>query len=95
MTDKKITFSVEGMSCAACSQAVENTLADTDGISEASVNINTEKATISYNPESIGFVDLEEIVDKSGYKLKKRKVELPIAGMSCSSCAQAIEKKYC
>ncbi|MBF8436334.1 copper-translocating P-type ATPase [Halanaerobiaceae bacterium Z-7014] len=92
MSTKKITFSVMGMTCASCSQAVENTLADTDGISEASVNINTEKATISYNPESIGFDDLEEIVEKSGYKIKKSKIELPIAGMSCSSCAQAIEK---
>ncbi len=92
MSTKKITFSVMGMTCASCSQAVENTLADTDGISEASVNINTEKATISYNPESIGFDDLEEIVEKSGYKIKKNKIELPIAGMSCSSCAQAIEK---
>ena len=92
MSDKKITFSVEGMTCASCSQAVENTLADTAGISEASVNINTEKATISYNPESISFVDLEGIVEKSGYNVEKRKIELPISGMTCSSCAQAIEK---
>ncbi|MGM0414875.1 MAG: heavy metal translocating P-type ATPase, partial [Bacillota bacterium] len=53
---------------------------------------NTEKATISYSSESISFADLEEIVESSGYNLKKRKIELPIAGMSCSSCAQAIEK---
>ncbi|MFW6378050.1 MAG: heavy metal translocating P-type ATPase [Bacillota bacterium] len=92
MADKKITFSVEGMSCAACSQAVENALAETENISEASVNINTEKATVSYNPEKISYADLEEVVENSGYSVQKRKIELPIAGMSCSSCAQAIEK---
>ena len=92
MTDKKITFSVEGMTCASCSQAVENNLADTAGISEASVNINTEKATISYNSESISFANLEKIVENSGYNVGKRKIELPISGMTCSSCAQAIEK---
>ncbi|MGM0420044.1 MAG: heavy metal translocating P-type ATPase [Bacillota bacterium] len=90
--EKKISFAVEGMSCAACSQKVEDTLAAADGISEAAVNINTEKATITYDPEKVSYADLEKIVEKSGYNIKKKKTELPIAGMSCSSCAQAIEK---
>lgn len=89
---KKISFTVEDMTCASCASSVESTLADAAGIKEAAVNINTEKATVTYDSEQVGFADLENLVEKSGYSVKKKKAELPITGMTCASCAQAIEK---
>ena len=92
MTEKKIAFSVEGMTCASCAQSVEKQLNSADDVENAVVNINTEKATVNYDSDKLTYKDLEKIVEKSGYQIKKTKVELPIEGMSCSSCAQTIEK---
>ncbi len=92
MSENKITFTVEDMTCASCASSVESTLANAAGIKEAAVNINTEKATVTYVPDQVSFADLEELVDKSGYSIKKKKAELLITGMTCASCAQAIEK---
>ncbi len=88
---KKITFSVEGMTCASCAQQVEKTLASAEGIEEASVNINNEKGTISYDPDIFDYADLEQLVEQSGYEVRKDKMEIPIEGMSCAACAQAVE----
>ena len=88
---KKITFSVEGMTCASCAQQVEKTLASAEGIEEASVNINNEKGTISYDPDIFDYADLEQLVEQSGYEVRKDKMEIPIKGMSCAACAQAVE----
>jgi len=96
MTDKnelrKLTFSVQGMTCASCAQQVEKTLASAEGIAEASVNINTEKGTVRYDSAKIDYQTLEELVEQSGYSIKKEMQELSIKGMTCASCAQAVEK---
>lgn len=42
---------VLGMTCAACSTRVEKILNRTDGVSQANVNLTTEQANITYNPE--------------------------------------------
>ncbi len=70
---KKLTFSVEGMTCASCAQQVEKSLASAEGIAEASVNINTEKGTVKYDPAKIDYEILEELVEQSGYSIKKEK----------------------
>jgi len=90
---RNITFSVEGMTCASCAQQVEKTLASAEGIAEASVNINNEKGTVKYDPAKIDYRTLEELVEQSGYSIHKEKEELPISGMTCASCAQAVEEK--
>ncbi len=89
---KQISFTVEGMTCAACANKVENTLAETAGISEASVNITNEKAKVSYNPEEINLNGIKKGVEKSGYDMKIENSELPIEGMTCAACANKIEK---
>ncbi|MCC3145415.1 heavy metal translocating P-type ATPase [Halanaerobium sp. Z-7514] len=92
MSEKKLTFSVTGMSCASCAQSVEKALKNTEAIVEANVNINTEKATVKFKENKISLAEIEKIIIDSGYGTKKDKLELPIKGMSCTACAQAIEK---
>ena len=50
MATKKVTLDVRGMTCAACAMTVEKTLNKTPGVDSATVNINTERATIVYDP---------------------------------------------
>lgn len=47
---KEKAFLIEGMSCASCSQTVEKVTRAVAGVSEASVNLATEKMVVSYDP---------------------------------------------
>ncbi|MEJ6951384.1 heavy metal translocating P-type ATPase [Natronospora cellulosivora (SeqCode)] len=96
---KSITLKIQGMSCVNCAQAVEKSLAKIDGVQEARVNFAVEKAYIEYQLEDIRVEDLIEAVKAAGYKAEladdnknTKKVSLKISGMSCTSCAQNIEK---
>ncbi|CCU78113.1 Lead, cadmium, zinc and mercury transporting ATPase; Copper-translocating P-type ATPase [Halanaerobium saccharolyticum subsp. saccharolyticum DSM 6643] len=66
---EKISFSIDGMSCASCSAAVEKALNKSEGVYEANVNIATEKGSVQYNPEILSKNDFREIVKNSGYEL--------------------------
>ena len=95
------TYAVEGLTCASCAQTVEKTLSKYPGIDNASVNLTTEKATVSYSDPSITFEVLRDAVDKSGYTLIDQTdnwsetinhQNYSISGMTCASCAQTVEK---
>src|SRR6056297_15857 len=92
MTDN-VTLNIEGMSCAACSQAVENALNKREGVKEANVNLPAEKAYVKYDPLALTVEDLIETVRNSGYdvKRKKEKISFKVGDMNCASCSQAVE----
>ena len=66
-TAEKVTVSIGGMTCAACVHHVESALAGVDGVSGASVNLATERATVEYSPSVAGMADLREAVSDAGY----------------------------
>ncbi|MBS3811833.1 MAG: heavy metal translocating P-type ATPase [Halanaerobiales bacterium] len=92
--NKDITLNIKGMSCAACSQAVEKALNKKEGVQEANVNLPTEKAYVKYDPFKVTVEDLIETVQNSGYDVnrKKEKISFHVDGMNCASCSQAVEK---
>ena len=92
MTQNKINLKVTGMTCAACSQRVENALNEIEGVEEATVNLPAEKAAIEYNADELTGADLVQIVKDTGYGVKVKKETIKIEDMSCASCAQNIEK---
>lgn len=66
---EKVTLKVRGMSCSSCSNKVEKTLNNLEGIEEATVNLPAEKTTISYDPSKIRLVDIQRKVSAAGYEL--------------------------
>lgn len=64
---KDTTIPVAGMTCAACSAAIERKLTKTTGIQSISVNLATEKAQIQYDPEVIRVSEIKQIITKLGY----------------------------
>ena len=92
--NKDITLNIKGMSCAACSQAVEKALNKKEGVQEANVNLPTEKVYVKYDPFKVTVEDLIETVQNSGYDVnrKKEKISFHVDGMNCASCSQAVEK---
>lgn len=65
---KSGNYTVTGMSCAACANAVEKALNKNKGI-EAKVNIATEKVSLQFDDSKYDFQKLKEIVENSGYGL--------------------------
>ena len=61
------TFPVEGMTCAACVGRVERALARLPGVTDASVNLATEKATVRYDAAAASPDALREAVRQAGY----------------------------
>jgi len=92
MEDK--ILKVEGMTCASCAKAVERVTKKLAGVSEASVNIATEKLNITYDDSLIKLSDIQNAVEKAGYKIlvgTTNKI-LRLEGMTCASCAKNIER---
>ena len=73
-------YTVTGMSCASCANAVEKALNKNNDIN-ASVNFATEKLNIEYDEKKYNFDKIREIVESAGYGLAEdmtedKKVEL-------------------
>lgn len=65
----KKTFNVEGMTCASCAQTVEKTTQKLPGMQESSVNLATEKLTVSYDPTALNVSDVIKAVVDVGYEV--------------------------
>ena len=68
--EEKLVISVGGMTCAACVNRVEKTLKGLTGVSEATVNFATEKATVLYHPGSVGKSELRKAIEDLGYEVR-------------------------
>lgn len=65
---KKINLDIEGMHCWSCALLIEHTLKDTKWIQKANVNFSAEKATITFDEEKIPLTDIQEAIQRLGYK---------------------------
>ncbi len=59
---------IRGMTCAACSARVERVVKRLDGVESVSVNLATERASVSYRPEAIRLLTIREAIEKAGYQ---------------------------
>ncbi|SHE52458.1 MULTISPECIES: heavy metal translocating P-type ATPase [Caloramator] len=88
-------FKITGMTCAACSRAVERAVKKLDGIDKAEVNLAIEELYVEYDKTKINEEDIIRAVERAGYgaSLKNiKQVTLKISGMTCASCAKTIER---
>ncbi len=67
------TLSVEGMSCASCVRHVERALKRLPGVLEATVNLATEQARVSYISGMVTSLDFKHAVEEAGYSLREDK----------------------
>lgn len=83
------TFGIEGMTCASCVQRVERALQKLDGVVHVNVNLATEKATVEAD---VSLLSLIQTVEKAGYQVPVKSLDLAIAEMTCASCVGRVEK---
>ena len=68
--EEKVKLNIIGMTCAACSTRIEKSLNKVDGVTNASVNLATEKANVEYVPGNTNVEKLIAAVKKAGYDAK-------------------------
>ncbi len=88
------SLQIEGMTCASCAKAVERATKKLEGVSDASVNLATEKLSISFDEATLSVNDIQAAVEKAGYKAVSETVSktISIEGMTCASCSKAVER---
>ncbi|KVD20482.1 copper-transporting ATPase [Burkholderia ubonensis] len=100
-----IELEIEGMTCASCVARVEKALAGVPGVTRASVNLATERATVGA-AAGVTTAQLVDAVRQAGYQATPvaepepaiapdaalGAIELDIGGMTCASCAGRVEK---
>ncbi|WP_081071839.1 heavy metal translocating P-type ATPase [Burkholderia territorii] len=95
-----IELDIDGMTCASCVSRVEKALAKVPGVTHASVNLATERATIDAAPD-VSASQLADAVRQAGYDATpvaapppaaSRDFEFDIGGMTCASCVGRVEK---
>ncbi len=64
---EEVSFSIEGMTCAACVGSVESALRGAPGVTKASVNLATERATVSVASGMVSVDELVRSVEEAGY----------------------------
>jgi len=66
ITDQ-IDLPITGMTCASCVNRVEKALKKVPGVLDASVNLSSEQASVTYVPTSTGWNELKAAVERAGY----------------------------
>jgi len=96
----KEIIQIQGMNCAACVRRVENGLLKIDGVTEASVNLATEKAIVEYDPNLSNASAIKGRVEELGYEVLGmdpaggvpiEKTTISIGGMNCAACVRRVE----
>jgi Cu+-exporting ATPase len=84
---------IEGMTCASCAVRIERGLQKLAGVREAAVNLASERATITYDPEQIDLVQLMQKVEATGYQARPHAepaalLRVPLAGQATDALSE-------
>jgi Cu+-exporting ATPase len=65
---EQVRFGVQGMTCAACVGRVERTLKKQAGVEDATVNLATEQAVVTFDPAAVDVAAMKAAVHDAGYE---------------------------
>ena len=92
---QSVVLQITGMSCANCSSFIEKKLNLAPGVEQATVNLATEKANVTFDDAVTSVQNLRDLISKIGYGTvdpEPKTVSLRITGMSCANCSALVEK---
>jgi Cu+-exporting ATPase len=87
--EARATLILEGMTCASCAMRIEKGLKKVQGVMEASVNLATEQAAVTYDPAQTNVEQMVQKVEAVGYKatpqVASRMETTPVANAGSTS----------
>jgi Cu+-exporting ATPase len=78
--NETLSIGVGGMTCASCVARVERSLKKLPGVENATVNLATEKATVSYDPAAAEVGSLLDAIEGAGYEPRRDSLVFDIPG---------------
>ena len=66
--ERRAVITLEGMTCASCAMRIEKGLKKVPGVKDATVNLATEQATVTYSSLETSVEQMVQKVDTIGYK---------------------------
>ncbi len=89
--NKQITLPVTGMTCANCVATIERNLKKETGVTQAMVNLSSERATVEFDPAITGMDSLVARVRRAGYDIATGEADLIVHRMSDDNDARRLE----
>ncbi|WP_414469859.1 heavy metal translocating P-type ATPase [Methanobacterium sp. ACI-7] len=68
VVNERVVLKIRGMTCAMCVKAIEDGLGRLGGISNVNVNLSSEKAYVTYNPQMVTVEDMKTTIEDIGYQ---------------------------
>ncbi|KAH7344265.1 E1-E2 ATPase-domain-containing protein [Pyrenochaeta sp. MPI-SDFR-AT-0127] len=72
------TLKVEGMTCGACTSAIESGFQGVSGVGNVSISLVMERAVIQHDPEVISADEVKEIIEDRGFDAEVLSTDLPV-----------------
>jgi Cu+-exporting ATPase len=73
------TLKVEGMTCGACTSAIEKGFQGVKGVGAVSISLVMERAVVQHDPEIISVDEVKEIIEDRGFDAEVLSSDIPIA----------------
>ncbi len=87
-----ITLPITGMTCANCVATVERNLKRVNGVTNAVVNLSSERATVEFDPTLVFLPDIIGRVERAGYGVAAGEADLIIKRLADDNDARRLEK---
>ena len=91
--NRMITLPITGMTCANCVATVERSIKKVEGVSQAVVNLSSERATVEFDPQVANLEAVVKRVEKAGYGVATAEADLQVTGLSDDNDARRLEKR--
>jgi Cu+-exporting ATPase len=88
----QVTLPITGMTCANCVATVERNIKKVDGVSQAVVNLSSERATVELDPAKTSIDDVIGRVERAGYGVATGEADIIVQRMSDDNDARRLEK---
>ena len=87
---------IRGMTCAVCAKRIEKMVGRLAGVTEATVNLATEKLFVTYDTGAVTIEDIKATVVKIGFTVAEKPAHvtaaIPVGGMTCAACSGRVER---
>lgn len=90
---KQVIIPITGMTCANCVATVERNVKKLEGVEDTSVNLVTEKATVTYDPELQDLEKITQRVIRAGYGIATNEIVLLVPRLTDAGETIKVEKK--
>jgi P-type Cu+ transporter len=90
--NKQLTLPITGMYCANCVSTIERNLKKVNGVSQAVVNLASERAVVEYDPNETRLADMVARIQRAGYGVAAGVADIPLRRLADDNDARRLER---